>query len=112
MLSLYCLSLYNKQPLTSPPKLSFITNKKKSTCLEHGDCPIPKKTITNQYYSESSTFIVRAVEKDSQQDEINPDKAKEALKELDQQLQTLSKKQVSPPKIKGSLPWFNLLVLG
>lgn len=43
------------------------------------------------------------MDKDSEQFEVDPEKAKEALQKLDKQLQTLSKKQVSTPKIRGIL---------
>ncbi|EEF48900.1 conserved hypothetical protein [Ricinus communis] len=52
--------------------------------------------------SSSSSCVVRALEKDSQQYEIDQEKAREALQKLDQQLQDLSKKQVTPPKVKVS----------
>ncbi|XP_073269668.1 uncharacterized protein [Primulina huaijiensis] len=42
----------------------------------------------------------RAVEKDSEF-EFDPDKAREALRKLDEQLLSLSKKQVDPPKIRA-----------
>lgn len=50
-----------------------------------------------------SSFIVYAVDKDSHKFDVDPDKAREALKNLDQQLQSLSEKKVRPPKIKGTL---------
>lgn len=54
------------------------------------------------FYSSSSTRrLVCSVEKESQHFEVDPDKAREALKQLDQQLQSLSQKQVRAPKIKG-----------
>lgn len=67
------------------------------------------KTLTSQLLHRpggvsgggSSTCIVHAVEKDSQQFEIDPDEAKAALQQLDKQLQTLSRKQTKTPKIKG-----------
>uniref|UniRef100_A0A5B6YTL8 Uncharacterized protein n=1 Tax=Davidia involucrata TaxID=16924 RepID=A0A5B6YTL8_DAVIN len=43
----------------------------------------------------------RAVEKDSEF-EVDPDKAREALRKLDQQLQSISQKQINPPKIRAS----------
>ncbi|KAL0370355.1 UNVERIFIED_CONTAM: ATP synthase subunit alpha, chloroplastic [Sesamum angustifolium] len=43
---------------------------------------------------------LNAVENDSGF-EVDPDKAREALRKLDDQLQSLSKKQVNPPKIRG-----------
>lgn len=45
--------------------------------------------------------LVKGVEKDSEF-EIDPDKAREALRKLDEQLQTLSQKQIDPPKIRGN----------
>ncbi|CAA3013236.1 uncharacterized protein LOC111411885 [Olea europaea var. sylvestris] len=45
--------------------------------------------------------FVNAVEKDSEF-EVDPDKAREALRKLDEQMQSLSKKQVDPPKIRAS----------
>ncbi|KAL6341156.1 hypothetical protein AAG906_032272 [Vitis piasezkii] len=41
-------------------------------------------------------------DKDSQQFEVDPDKAREALQKLDQQLQSLSQKQVTPPRKTAS----------
>lgn len=47
---------------------------------------------------------VHAVKEDnSQQYEVDPVKAREALQQLDQQLQSLSNKQVSSPKVRGTL---------
>ncbi|XP_030458484.2 uncharacterized protein LOC115679074 [Syzygium oleosum] len=45
---------------------------------------------------------VRAVENDSKQFEVDQDKAREALQQLDQQLQTLSQKRTPSPKVKAS----------
>ncbi|KAE9598581.1 hypothetical protein Lal_00021046 [Lupinus albus] len=50
----------------------------------------------------SSWCIVNAVKEDSQQYEVDPDKAREALQELDKQLQSFSNKQVSSPKLRVS----------
>ncbi|KAJ9698009.1 hypothetical protein PVL29_007221 [Vitis rotundifolia] len=52
--------------------------------------------------SASSVSTVHAVDKDSQQFEVDPDKAREALQKLDQQLQSLSQKQVTPPRKTAS----------
>ncbi|KAF5725476.1 hypothetical protein HS088_TW23G00198 [Tripterygium wilfordii] len=50
-----------------------------------------------------SCAVYAVNERDSEQQfEVDPVKAREALQELDQQLQILSKKQVSPPKIRAS----------
>ncbi|KDP22100.1 hypothetical protein JCGZ_25931 [Jatropha curcas] len=106
MLYLHCLSLNTKQPL-SLPQLSLITNNKPtsliSVWLAHLDRGyLFNKRNTYRPFSLSSSCIVYAVDKDSQQYEIDKDKAKEALQKLDQQLQELSKKQVSSPKIRAS----------
>ncbi|XP_061367384.1 uncharacterized protein LOC133310471 [Gastrolobium bilobum] len=62
-----------------------------------------RKLSTNPYYSSSSYCIVHAVKEDSQQYEIDPDEAREALKKLDQQFQSLSNKRVSSsPKLTVS----------
>lgn len=51
-----------------------------------------------------SSCIVYSVKEDSdKQYEVDPEKAREALKELDQQIQSLSNKQVSSPKVTGTL---------
>ncbi|KAK6138327.1 hypothetical protein DH2020_027911 [Rehmannia glutinosa] len=46
---------------------------------------------------------LNAVEKDSEF-EFDPDKAREALRKLDEQLQSLSEKQVNPPKFRVIKP--------
>ncbi|KAL3752136.1 hypothetical protein ACJRO7_012886 [Eucalyptus globulus] len=46
--------------------------------------------------------VVRAVEEDSKQFEVDQDKAREALQQLDQQLQSLSQKRTPSPKVKAS----------
>ncbi|KAK7305311.1 hypothetical protein VNO77_43215 [Canavalia gladiata] len=62
-----------------------------------------KRLITNPS-SPSYCGIVHAVKEDpqSQQYEVDPDKAREALKKLDEQIQSFSTKQVSSPKVKVS----------
>ncbi|XP_062084045.1 uncharacterized protein LOC133790428 [Humulus lupulus] len=54
--------------------------------------------------SYSSGYIVCSLEKDQSQQhfEVDQEKAREALKKLDQQLQSLSQKQLRSPKIKAS----------
>jgi len=48
----------------------------------------------------------------SQQYEVDPDKAREALKKLDEQIQSLSnKKQVSTPKLRGTLFIFTYFII-
>ncbi|KAK4275235.1 hypothetical protein QN277_018352 [Acacia crassicarpa] len=61
----------------------------------------------NPSSSSSSCCRVQAISKEkedseSQEYEIDRDKAREALQKLDQQLQSLSTKQVSSPKLKAS----------
>ncbi|XP_027335267.1 uncharacterized protein LOC113849514 [Abrus precatorius] len=59
-----------------------------------------KRLITNP----SSFGTVHAVKEDSQsqQYEIDPEKAREALKKLDEQIQSQSTKQISSPKVRDS----------
>ncbi|KAB5520442.1 hypothetical protein DKX38_024761 [Salix brachista] len=101
MLSFCRLSLYNntRQP-SSLPRLSWLTDKNPTSVVSLWLAPVYghafKRTSKDQ-----SSFIVHAVEKDSQKYEIDSDKAKEALQKLDQQLQAFSDKQISSPKIRG-----------
>ncbi|XP_020219968.1 uncharacterized protein LOC109802947 [Cajanus cajan] len=55
-------------------------------------------------YSSSCGIIVHAVKEDSQsqQYEVDPEKAREALKKLDDQIQSLSNKQASTSKLRAS----------
>lgn len=46
--------------------------------------------------------LVEAVEKDSEF-EVDQDKAREALRKLDEKLQSISQKQIDPPKIRGNI---------
>ncbi|XP_057727028.1 uncharacterized protein LOC130942995 [Arachis stenosperma] len=57
-----------------------------------------KRLISNP----SNYFIVHAVKEDSQQYEVDPDKAREALQKLDQEIQSLSNKPISSPKVRVS----------
>eukprot|EP00262_Sarcandra_glabra_P010634 TRINITY_DN25958_c0_g1_i1.p1 TRINITY_DN25958_c0_g1~~TRINITY_DN25958_c0_g1_i1.p1 ORF type:complete len:144 (+),score=23.61 TRINITY_DN25958_c0_g1_i1:83-514(+) len=45
---------------------------------------------------------IRAIDKESQPFEFDPAKARDALQELDEQLQTLSQKQIVAPKKRNS----------
>jgi hypothetical protein len=45
---------------------------------------------------------------DSKPYEVDPEKAKEALKELDQKIQSVSTKQVSSPKLWGTFSYFHI----
>lgn len=102
MLSFCRLSLYNntRQP-SSLPRLSWLTDKNPTPVVSRWLAPVYghafKRTSKDQ-----SSFIVHAVEKDSQKYEIDSGKAKEALQKLDQQLQAFSDKQISSPKIRAS----------
>ncbi|MED6183976.1 hypothetical protein PIB30_042923 [Stylosanthes scabra] len=57
-----------------------------------------KRVISNP----SNCCIVQAVKEDSQQYEVDPDKAREALQKLDQEIQSLSNKPISSPKVRVS----------
>ncbi|CAK8565847.1 unnamed protein product [Lathyrus sativus] len=58
------------------------------------------KAIFKNPSSFSLCCKVHALKEDSKQYEVDPEKAKEALKELDQKIQSISNKQVSSPKLK------------
>lgn len=51
--------------------------------------------------SNRNGWAVNGAGKDSEF-EVDPDKAREALRKLDEQLQSLSNKQINPPKIRGN----------
>lgn len=88
MHSLRSLSFLNKPPLSLPAtSLSSKTN---------------VLTISQIRPSSFLSCVVHAAEKDSQQFDVDPDKAREALQELDQQLQSLAQKQITTPKIRGT----------
>lgn len=48
------------------------------------------------------SYVVYAAGKDSDEFKIDPDEAKKALQNLDQQFRTISTKQPSTPKIRGN----------
>lgn len=54
----------------------------------------------------SSSLVVCAVDKESDF-EVDPVKAREALRELDDQLQSIAQKQIDPPKVRGKLILWN-----
>ncbi|KAH7543534.1 hypothetical protein FEM48_Zijuj02G0194100 [Ziziphus jujuba var. spinosa] len=96
----YLLPLHSKptiQPWLRP--LSF-TNFEAAYLISN-EFLVCGKRKTHQFLS--SSCVVYGVEKESQHFEVDPDKAREALRNLDQQLQSLSEKKVRPPKIKGIL---------
>ena len=101
MLSLQILSFHNNPPASLPPIPLY---NKPNTLISHllvrSDDAFKKR---RSHPSSFSSCIVHAVEKDSQHFEVDPDKAREALQKLDQQLQSLSQKQIKPPKIRGTI---------
>ncbi|KAF3452528.1 hypothetical protein FNV43_RR02961 [Rhamnella rubrinervis] len=99
MHSLHYLSLHSKptpwlqssSPFSNEPAISFTNSQ---TLVGRGKAHPAIPSL--------SSCIVYAVDKDSQQFDVDPDKAREALKNLDQQLQSLAEKKVRPPKIKAT----------
>ncbi|KAK9224654.1 hypothetical protein WN943_009690 [Citrus x changshan-huyou] len=81
--------------MLSLQSLSFLHNK-----------PILSLERLNHYVNNPSPSVVaRAVENNNSQNskfEIDPEEAKRALQRLDQQLKSLSNKQISSPKIKAA----------
>lgn len=71
----------------------------------------PSTSVSGSFFERWDSFkknirrkkfhLVEGVEKDSEF-EIDPDKAREALRKLDEQLQSLSQKQIDPPKIRAT----------
>lgn len=53
---------------------------------------------------------ISAMEKEPNNFEVDQDKARQALGELDQQFESLSTKQINPPKIRGLFSVLFLLV--
>ncbi|KAK6138406.1 hypothetical protein DH2020_027880 [Rehmannia glutinosa] len=81
----------NSLPLQIPSS-SSINKQKKLIFLGDNECLGLKKSRRNG--------SLNAVGKDSEF-EFDPDKAREALRKLDEQLQSLSEKQVNPPKFRA-----------
>ena len=80
---------------------------KQPPLLLHNDRGIFKERRLIKYSSSfNSCCIVHALKEDSKQYEIDPEKAKEALKELDQKIQSISSREASSPKLKGTLRFF------
>ncbi|XP_039052542.1 uncharacterized protein LOC120194243 [Hibiscus syriacus] len=103
--NLHYLLLRSKHPSPFPPFSLFRTKHSTLTTLQHQH----GANIINNFNAKkntdlpsSSSWVVHAVEKAAEQFEVDPEKAKEALQKLDQQLQTLSNKQFSTPKIRAS----------
>ncbi|KAM1754775.1 hypothetical protein PS2_007058 [Malus domestica] len=105
MLPLYSPSLHSKPPLSLQPfsLTSYKLKTRISELLDSGDGVCRKKNTNplRNSSSSSSSCIVYAVENESQQFEVDPDKAREALKNLDQQLQSSSQTKFRPPKEKA-----------
>ncbi|XP_060966522.1 uncharacterized protein LOC133028975 isoform X2 [Cannabis sativa] len=64
----------------------------------------PPSSSSSSYFSLSCGYVVCSVDKNESQQhfEVDQDKARDALKQLDQQLQSISQKQLRSPKIKAS----------
>ena len=67
---------------------------------------MPKKRSKNHHQ-----WRISAVERDQSKFEVDQDKARKALSELDQQIESLSTKQPNSPKIKGLFSSFMKLFL-
>ncbi|MCD7473426.1 hypothetical protein HAX54_015290 [Datura stramonium] len=92
----HCLSLHiHKKPLPNPSIffLSHSTTSVSGSIFERWDSFKSRRR--------RKIRLVEAVEKDSEF-EVDPDKAREALRKLDEQLQSLSQKQIDPPKIRAT----------
>ncbi|KAL5077281.1 hypothetical protein RYX36_016265 [Vicia faba] len=81
------------------PSSSLFASVSKPLLNNHKSIFKERRLIKNPS-SFSLSGIVHALNEDSKQYEIDPEKAKEALKELDQKIQSISNKQVSSPKLK------------
>ncbi|KAL3828194.1 hypothetical protein ACJIZ3_016996 [Penstemon smallii] len=80
--------VHSISPPATSSSSSSINNQKLSDCFNNAHLLAFKKSRRNG-----------AMEKDSEF-EVDPDKAREALRKLDEQMQSLSKKQATVPKIK------------
>nr|GMC75514.1 Chromosome partition protein like [Ipomoea batatas] len=89
-----CISL-QKHPIFSPPSLFFNSHNKASvSAFGVGRWEALKKSRRR-----GQGPPLRAAEKDSDY-EVDPDKAREALRKLDEQLQSLAQKKPDPPPPK------------
>ncbi|KAK4408273.1 hypothetical protein Sango_0408300 [Sesamum angolense] len=87
---------------TSPPlhpSSSSTVNKQKNSIFSSGFTVFRDDELAGLKKIRRNDSL-NAVENDSGF-EVDPDKAREALRKLDDQLQSLSKKQVNPPKIRA-----------
>ncbi|KAG8370967.1 hypothetical protein BUALT_Bualt13G0038300 [Buddleja alternifolia] len=83
---------YTYLPLQNTTSFSSINNHKNSIFL-YGFNKISRRN--------GNLGSLNGVEKDSDF-EVDPDKAREALRKLDEQLQSISNKQVNSPKVRAS----------
>ncbi|XP_019157843.1 PREDICTED: uncharacterized protein LOC109154533 [Ipomoea nil] len=88
----HCIS-HKKHPFFSPPFLFFNTHKASVSAFGVGRWEALKKSRRRRG---QGVRRLRAAEKDSDY-EVDPDKAREALRKLDEQLQSLSQKKPDPP---------------
>lgn len=94
----HCISLH-KHPFFSPPSLFFNTHKASVSAFGLETWEALNKSRGRRRQGVSFPPL-RAAEKDSDY-EVDPDKAREALRKLDEQLQSLAQKKADPPKIRG-----------
>ncbi|XP_011090027.1 uncharacterized protein LOC105170805 [Sesamum indicum] len=93
------LHLHHYTSLPLHPSSSSTINKHKSSIFSSGFTVFRDDELAGLKKIRRNGSL-NAVENDSGF-EVDPDKAREALRKLDEQLQSLSKKQVSPPKIRA-----------
>ncbi|KAM5584579.1 hypothetical protein ABKV19_004115 [Rosa sericea] len=96
-------------PLSLHSELSLLplTNKLILVPAWHGVCNTNKKPWSYCSSSSNRRIVVRALKEESQQFEVDPEKAREALKNLDQQFQSRSQKQVRSRPKKEPAPSVN-----
>ncbi|GFP98790.1 hypothetical protein PHJA_002022900 [Phtheirospermum japonicum] len=80
------------------PSSSSINNKQKKTIFLSGFNCLGDNELFG-FKKSRRNISPNAVDKDSEF-EVDPDKAREALRKLDDQLQSLSQKKANPPKIR------------
>ncbi|XP_062017459.1 uncharacterized protein LOC133733833 [Rosa rugosa] len=95
-------------PLSLHSELS-LTNKLIVVPAWHGVCNTNKGKPWSYCSSSSNrtSVVVRALKEESQQFEVDPEKAREALRNLDQQFQSRSQKQVRSRPKKEPAPSVN-----
>jgi hypothetical protein len=92
-----------------PPSIFASLSKQLLHNYQHGI--FKENRLIKNPSSFSSCCIVHALKDDSKPYEVDPEKAKEALKELDQKIQSVSTKQVSSPKLWGTFSYFHPQIL-